>query len=97
MMLLKQHQKIKKNINFNFFENLKSLKINDIILNPNSKKFKLYPEDYNEAVYNEIINLSEWLEEFLYMDYLTLFEIYFNNGKKLNKIEFNGKEIILKN
>ena len=89
--------KIKSTINFNFFENLKSLKIKDIILNPNSKKFKLYPEDYNEMVYNEIINLSEWLQEFLNMDYLTLFEIYFNNGKQLNKIEFNGKEIILEN
>ena len=89
--------KIKSTINFNYFENLKSLKIKDIILNPNSKKFKLYPEDYNEVVYNEIINLSEWLQEFLNMDYLTLFEIYFNNGKQLNKIEFNGKEIILEN
>ena len=74
--------KIKSTINFIFFENLKSLKIKDIIQNPKSKKFKLYPEDYNESVYNEIINL-------------TLFEIYFNNGKQLYKIEFNGKEIIL--
>ena len=87
--------KIKSTINFIFFESLKSLKIKDIIQNPKSKKFKLYPEDYNESVYNEIINLSEWLKEFFNIGYLNLFEIYFNNGKQLNKIEFNGKEIIL--
>lgn len=94
---------IKKNINFQNMEKIKSLKIEDILCKPISKKFKSLDEDYNKLVYNKINKIIkgkkhlDFLNEFFNMDYEILFRTYFNDSKKILKFKIKEKEIIFSN
>lgn len=87
--------KIKRKINFNDFEILKTRKIENVILKPISSKFQNFNLNNNKEVYNKVINRSELLKKFFNFNYLKLFKIYYNNREKLNKITINEKEINL--
>ena len=50
--------------------------------------------DYNEHIYNRVIQTSEWLNNLFNMNYLELFEKYFNQCKPLDSIYFEGRTII---
>lgn len=47
---------IKKNVKFDNFQFLKSLKIKEILIKPITKKFRNYKTDHNETVYNKVIS-----------------------------------------
>jgi len=51
--------KIKRKINFDHMESLKNSSIKKVILNPVSHKFKGNYENYNEKLYNKVINSTE--------------------------------------
>ena len=78
---------LKKKINFKTFENLKTYKVKDILL---SNK-----DDYNKMILKLVYNSSEDLKELFNMNYLSLFEIYYNDCKPLKRIILKGKEFIL--
>ena len=87
---------IKKKINFDNIESLKNSSIKRLILNPISPKFKGNNENYNEKIYNKVINSAEWLNEFFNMNFLILFKnYYFNKNYRLKQISIKGKIINL--
>jgi hypothetical protein len=78
------------------FEYLKNSTIENVLKNNISPKFKNNLSfDYNESLLNEVCNLSDWLNEFFDMNYLKLFNYYYNKQKPLKKIVFKEKEIKL--
>ena len=83
---------IKKKINFQNFENLKELKVKDILQLPASKKFRSVKgkENHNKTLFNMVNNSSEYLNELFDMNYLSLFKLYFNNCEPLKKINLKG-------
>ena len=81
--------------NYNNFQKLKSQSIKDILIKPIIKRKNSINDNYNEDIYNKLINSSEVLDEFFNMDYLSLFYNYYNNGEILNKIIINNREIKL--
>ena len=83
--------------NYNKFQELKTKYIKDILIKPASKKNNLSDDNYNEEIFNNLINTSDILDEYFNMNYLSLFHFYNNNGQKLNSIIINNKEIILSN
>ena len=83
--------------NYNKFQELKTKCIKDILIKPASKKNNLINDNYNEEIFNNLINTSDILDEYFNMNYLSLFHFYNNNGQKLNSIIINNKEIILSN
>ena len=88
---------IKRNIKSDNFEKLKKLSIKDILLNQTSKKFRAKKENYNKEIFNKLVNCSETLNEYFNMNYLQLFQIYYNNCKSVDIININQKEIKLSN
>ena len=88
---------IKKNINFTFFENLKSKQIKEVLQMPISSKYKTKIKEYNKMIYNKVLalnkesNQSNLLNEFFEMKYANLFKIYYNNAEALNNLYFNGE------
>ena len=88
---------LKKKINFKTFENLKTYKAKDILQLPASKKYKSLSnkDDYNKMILKLVYNSSEDLKELFNMNYLSLFEIYYNDCKPLKRIILKGKEFIL--
>ena len=56
--------KIKKKIDFDYMESLKNSSIKKVILNPVSHKFKGNYDNYNEKLYNKVINLADSINEF---------------------------------
>lgn len=79
-------------------ESLKNSSIKNVILNPVSHKFKGNNENYNEIIYNKVINSTEWLKKFFNMNFLSLFKkYYFNKYQRLNQITIKGKVINLSN
>ena len=83
---------IKKKINFQNFENLKELKVKDILQLPASKKFRSVKgkENHNKTLFNMVSNSSEYLNELFDMNYLSLFKLYFNDCEPLKKINLKG-------
>ena len=90
---------IKKKINFKNFENLKTLKIKDILQLPASKKFRnvIEKEEHNKRIFHMMKNTSECLNEFFNMNYISLFKSYFNDCEPLKTINIKGKEFDLSN
>ena len=79
-------------------ESLKNSSIKKLILNPVSHKFKGNYENYNEKLYNKVINSAESINEFFNMNFLTVFKnYYFNKNNRLNKINIKVKIINLSN
>ena len=87
--------KIKTKFNFLLFEKYKKYSIKDILKLEVSPKFKCFQIDYNNQLLEKVSNLSNWLDKFFNMNYLKLFNYYYNNRKPLNVILFEGKEIKL--
>lgn len=85
----------KKSMNHILFEEFKNNSIKYIIKKNISPKFKYLSSNYNEKLLNKICSLSNWLNEFFEMNYLKLFNFYYNNQKSLTKILFKEKEIVL--
>ena len=81
--------------NYNNFQEHKEQSIKDILLKPISKRKKSTNDNYNEEIYNKLISKSEVLDQFLKKKYLSLFDKYYNNGEKLDKIIIYNKEIKL--
>ena len=93
---------IKKNINFENFEKLKTSSVKEILDNPVSRKFKLKNknyESYNREIYDKAINKKdnkkECLKEFFDMNYMTLFSYYYNQKERLEHIIIEGNKINL--
>ena len=77
------------------FEALKNGSIKNVLENNISKKYTKFGRDYNNQLLNKIYDPTNWLGKFFDMNYIQLFDYYYNNQKELNKIVFEGKEIIL--
>ena len=88
---------IKKKTKSEYIEILKDLCVKDILRQPVSSKFRSTNINSNKEIYDKIIkinnNLTEEIIEYFNMNYLTLFEKYFNKCKPLNKINIKGKNI----
>lgn len=87
--------KIKKKVNYNFFLQLKSSKIKDILEMDISEKYKRHNKNINKETLEEVCNKSKWLKEFFNMKYIKLFNYYYNNIKPLKILNFGGKNINL--
>ena len=87
--------RFKRKINYSSFEIYKNGSIKNILKLEISPKYKNYCKDHNEKLLNKVISLSNWLNHFFNMNYLKLFDYYYNNQKPLNKFCFEGKEIKL--
>lgn len=85
--------KIKKKVNYKYFECLKSKKISEIIQLGVSPKMKVHDKLVNTNIYNKICKMCPFFSQFLEQSYLSLFNIYYYN--KNSKIEINGREIQL--
>ena len=60
-----------------------------------TKKYKRYNKYENKNLLEKIILTSKWMNNLFEMNYLKLFDYYYNKGESLNKIIFENKEIIL--
>jgi len=60
-----------------------------------AQKYKRYRIDDNEIILNKTKGNSKWLDKIYKMNYLELFKLYYNQGKYLDKIIYDNKEIIL--
>ena len=85
--------KVKQKANNELFEKLKNSSIKNVIKMNISPKCKKYSIDHNIKILNKVYNISNWLDKFFDMNYLRLFNYYYNNHKPLTKILFKGKEI----
>ena len=86
----------KTTVNFDYTYGLRNLCIKDLLKMKISKKYTRYKDFYNEKLLEEIEYSSQWLDRLFQMNYLKLFNYYYNNkGKPLDKIVFENEEIIL--
>ena len=86
---------IKKKINIKYCQGFKNSTIKDILLQKISPKYKRFGKDINKNILNKVCNNSTWLNKFLNMKYLELFNYYYNKEKPLKEIFFEGERIIL--
>lgn len=88
------NHKEKKNINYNYLTNIFKGPIKNIItLNISDKYVKLEP-NYNLKLYQKLAEQSKIFSDFLDMNYLSIFNLYYYNDEKpLEKINFKGQEI----
>ena len=86
---------IKRDIKTGTLENLMQNSISYVLKKKISNKYwKLSRNpDYNEQIYNQVIKKSEWLKNLLDMNYLNLFEKYYNQCNPFDSIDFDGKTI----
>jgi hypothetical protein len=86
--------KSKMVVNFKHISKLKQSSIKDILLEEKiSPKFSTYKNDENKKLFSNKKN--SWMNKLFQMNYLKLFNLYYNNEKPLDKITFENKEIIL--
>jgi len=86
---------IKRDIKTGTLENLMQNSISYVLKKKISNKYwKLSRNpDYNEQIYNQVIKKSKWLKNLLDMNYLNLFEKYYNQCNPIDSIDFDGKTI----
>ena len=60
-----------------------------------SPKFTKKKKNYNKKLLANISNKPNWLDKFFDMNYMKLFNYYYNNKKPLTKIIFEGNNIEL--
>ena len=85
--------KLKKIVNHKYFQNLKSLKIADILQMTPSPKMKNHDSSVNKNIYSKVCNLCPFMINFLDIDFIKFFkEYYFNSNKNFT---VNGKIIPL--
>ena len=86
---------IKKIIKFEACYKYKNSCIKDILSNEISPKYKKFPKDINKYTLNEVCKISYWFSEFVSINYMDLFKIYYNREIPLKEIQFKGKMITL--
>ena len=86
---------IKRDIKTGTLENLMQNSISYVLKKKISNKYCKLSKipDYNEQIYNQVIKKSEWLKNLLDMNYLNLFEKYYNQCNPFDSIDFDGKTI----
>ena len=86
---------IKSNINYSNLEYLKASPINIILRQKISDKYRnlAKDKDYNEKIYNKTIASSGWLKNLFDMNFIELFEKYYNHCKPQTCICFEDKTI----
>ena len=87
--------RIKETINYKQICKLRKSSIGDILQNDLSDKYKRYDKSENRKLFKKVVSSSEWLRELFKMNYLELFNYYYNEKEPLAKIMFKGKEIII--
>jgi hypothetical protein len=83
--------KIKKIVNFQYFEDMKSKPISEILQLKISPKIKVYDKEENKNIFKQICSICPFFSEFCKQNYLSLFKEYY--GKE--KFEVKGMEIKL--
>ena len=91
----KLNYNFKRNIKYNHFNELKKLKIKEILSQDISNKYKLTSKETNKEIISHVTTFSNWLKAFFDIDYLKAFSIYYNKLKPLKKVIFQGIEINL--
>ena len=84
----------KTNVSHNYIKHLKGCNIKDILNLKISDKYKNYQRNANNDLLNKVES-SDWLDKLFQMNFIELFNYYYNNEKPLNKIIFENKEIFL--
>ena len=87
--------KTKRNVKSDNLELLKRLKVEDILKNPVSKKFRSIDENHNKEIYENVNNISKISQKYFNMNFVEIFQEYFNDCKPVSKITIGGKDIIL--
>ena len=87
--------KSKTTVNFNHTSFLKKSSIKDLLNLEISEKYSTYNKFENKKLLDKIILKSKWLNDLFEMNYLKLFDYYYNKEEPLYKIIFENKEILL--
>ena len=87
--------KSKTTVNFNHTSFLKKSSIKDLLILEISEKYSTYNKFENKKLLDKIILKSKWLNDLFEMNYLKLFDYYYNKEEPLYKIIFENKEILL--
>jgi hypothetical protein len=82
---------IKKNVNSKYVYELKSKNISDILQLKVSPKIKIHDESANEKIYQKVIDMCPFLNDFFQQNYLKFFKDYFCRNNTI--FEVNGKTI----
>ena len=82
---------IKKNVNSKYVYELKSKNISDILQLKVSPKIKIHDESANEKIYQKVIDMCPFLNDFFQQNYLKFFKDYYCKNNKI--FEVNGKTI----
>ena len=90
----KMNQKEKIKVNFNNVSKLKKSKIKDLLNSEISAKFKKFDKNENKKLLSQL--KETWLDKLFDMNYLDLFNYYYNNKEsRLDTIIFEKKKIPL--
>ena len=85
---------VKKKIDHKYLSNIFQSPIKYIIVTNLSIKYKKYESDFNQNLYNDLTEKSEWFKDFLEMNYINVFNLfYYNKEKALNTAYIKGKAI----
>ena len=91
--------KSKQNIKFDYVEELKSNSIKNILKKDINERFKTLYKEYNKDLLKKVCLQSTRLDNFFNINFCVAFEEYYynyyNKNKMINKINFEGKDIIL--
>lgn len=87
--------KTKRNVKSEKLESFKRSKVEDILKNPVSKKFRSINKNHNKEIYDQVNNISEIIKEYFNMNFVDIFEKYFNDCEPMSKITIRGKDINL--
>lgn len=82
---------IKKNVNSKYVYELKSKNISDILQLKVSPKIKIHDESANEKIYQKVIDMCPFLNDFFQQNYLKFFKDYYCRNNTI--FEVNGKTI----
>ena len=82
---------IKKNVNSKYVYELKSKNISDILQLKVSPKIKIHDESANEKIYQKVIDMCPFLNDFFQQNYLMFFKDYYCRNNTI--FEVNGKTI----
>jgi len=90
---------IKRDIKIDSLQDLMEKPISYILQKKISNKYRKLSRtpDYNEQIYNIVIKSSEWLKNLFDMNYLELFEKYYNQCRSIDSIYFEGITIVFSN
>ena len=88
--------KLKKVISHKNVQKLKNMTIKELLKMKISPKNKKCTSFNNNQILNDVCKESQFVDNFFDMKYLEVFsKFYYSEDKVINKIEFEGKQIIL--